>query len=329
VAAYRSAFPILRYVIRPVNRMVSAARFVTHWSRNILAPRLGNLNQHAPRELRLPTHYARSVHVTQPPRISIVTPSFKQAEFIERTIKSVLDQSYPNLEYHVQDGGSEDGTAEILERYADRLAGWESRPDSGQSEAINLGFARTSGEIMAWLNSDDIMLPGALAYVAAHFNQHPGIDVVYGHRILIDENDQQIGRWVMPAHDDDVLSWADYIPQETLFWRRSIWDKVGGQVDESFRFAMDWDLLVRFRAAGAEFHRLPRFLGAFRIHAHQKTSAAISEIGFAEMGRIRERELGRQVSHSEVRKAVSPYLLRHLIFDRAYRIKQILGISTQ
>src|SRR6202162_2378644 len=99
---------------------------------------------------------------------------------------------------------------------------------------------------MAWLNSDDIMLPGALAYVATYFNQHPGIDVVYGHRILIHENDQQNGRWVMPGHNYDLLSWADYIPQETLFWRRRIWDKVGGRVDESFRFAMDWDLLVRF-----------------------------------------------------------------------------------
>ena len=320
VEAYRSAYSVLGFAIRPVNRMVSAARFVTHRSRNMLAPRLGNLNQHAPRDLRLPTHYARSVHLTQPPRISIVTPSFKQARFIERTIKSVLDQSYPNLEYHVQDGGSEDGTTEILERYADRLAGWESRPDSGQSRAINLGFARTSGEIMAWLNSDDIMLPGALAYVAAYFNQHPKIDVLYGHRILIDENDRQIGRWVMPAHDDDVLSWADYIPQETLFWRRRIWEKVGGQVDESFRFAMDWDLLVRFRAAGAKFRRLPRFLGAFRVHPHQKTSAAISDIGHQEMARIRTRVIGHEVSYTEIGRAILPYLLRHVATDLGYAI---------
>jgi GT2 family glycosyltransferase len=329
VSAYRSTYSILRYVIRPAKHLISAAHSFAHQLRNVLGPRLGNLNQHAPRELRLPPHYAQSVHVAQPPSIAIVTPSFKQAKFIERTIRSVLDQSYPNLEYHVQDGGSEDGTKEILERYADRLARWESRADRGQAQAINLGFAKTSGEIMAWLNSDDILLPGALAYVAAYFNQHPGIDVVYGHRILIDESDQEIGRWVMPAHDDEVLSWADYIPQETLFWRRRIWDKAGGQVDESFRFAMDWDLLVRFRAAGAVFHPLPRFLGAFRIHPQQKTSAEISDIGFAEMSRIRERELGRRVSQGEVRKAVSMYLLRHLVQDRAYRIKHALGIATQ
>lgn len=329
VAVYRSAYSTLRYVIRPAKRVISAARSFAHQSRNVLGPRLGNLNQHAPRKLHLPPHYARSVHVTQPPSIAIVTPSFKQAGFIERTINSVLGQAYPNLEYHIQDGGSEDGTREILERYSDRLAGWESRADRGQAQAINLGFARTSGDIMAWLNSDDILLPGALAYVAAYFNKHPGIDVVYGHRILIDENDQEIGRWIMPAHDDEVLSWADYIPQETLFWRRRIWDKVGGRVDESFRFAMDWDLLVRFRAAGAAFHRLPRFLAAFRIHPQQKTSAEMSKIGFAEMNRIRERELGRRVTQGEIRKAVSLYLLRHLIHDHAYRIKRILGIAPQ
>jgi hypothetical protein len=141
---------------------------------------------------------------------------------------------------------------------------------------------------------------------------------VYGHRILIDENDQQIGRWVLPAHDDDVLSWADYVPQETLFSRRRICEEVGGRVDESFRFAMDWDLLVRFRADVAKFHRLPRFLGAFRIHASQKTSTAMSEIGVAEMNGSRERVLGRKVSHGEVRKAVSAYLLRHLIGQRMW-----------
>jgi hypothetical protein len=160
-----------------------------------------------------------------------------------------------------------------------------------------------------------------LAYVAAYFNQHPGIDVVYGHRILIDENDQQIGRWVLPAHDDDVLSWADYIPQETLFWRRRIWDKLGGKVDESFRFAMDWDLLVRFHAAGAKFHRLPRFLGAFRVHEQQKTSAVINGIGQQEMDRIRERLLGRVPGHKEIRKAVRPFLLKHVAVDMVYRIK--------
>ena len=143
--------------------------------------------------------------------------------------------------------------------------------------------------------------------------------------MLIDEDDRQIGRWVMPAHDDAVLSWADFVPQETLFWRRQIWDKAGGKVDESFRFALDWDLLVRFREAGARFARLPRFLGGFRIHSQQKTSASIAEIGFQEMDRIRERVLGRVPSRIEVRNAIAPYMLKHVLSDLPWRIRERLG----
>jgi|GEM_PF-504183 len=317
--AYRSAFATFKYFIRPISSIKRRLR-------NLVTPRLGNLYHHEPRELCLPSHYRKPIAIKQAPGISIVTPSFRQAEFIERTIKSVVDQAYPNLEYHVQDAASNDGTVEILERYSDQLSGWESVPDKGQSEAINSGFSRTSGEIMAWLNSDDILLPGTLGYVADYFNRHPEIDVIYGHRILIDENDKQIGRWIVPRHDDKVLSWADYVPQETMFWRRSIWEKAGSQIDESFRFAMDWDLLIRFREAGARFARLPRFLGAFRIHPHQKTSAAISEIGFQEMDRIRERVHGRVPSSLEVRKAVLPYLLKHVITDVGWRIRNRLGV---
>ena len=333
VEGYRAAFSILRVVLGPLNRVAGAARRAARRAARVparlLAPRLGNLNQHAPVELKLPPHYARITAPADAPRISLVTPSFRQAHFIERTLASVLDQGYPNLEYHVQDGASDDGTREILERYASRLTSWESRPDSGQTEAINRGFARTTGgEIMGWLNSDDILLPGALAYVADFFARHPEVDVVYGHRLLIDEDGRQIGRWILPAHSDAVLSWADFVPQETLFWRRRIWDKAGGRVDESFRFAMDWDLLVRFRDAGARFVRLPRFLGGFRIHAHQKTSAVISDIGFKEMDRIRERALGRLPTPLEIRKAVLPYLLKHCAADFRWRLRNRLGATS-
>jgi len=258
------------------------------------------------------------------PKISIVTPSFKHARFIERTIKSVLNQNYPNLEYFVQDGGSHDGTAEILSYYENQLLKWESRPDSGQSQAINYGFTNTNGEIMAWVNSDDLLLPGTLDYIADYFNQHPEIDVVYGNRILIDENDNQIGRWIMPQHNDDVLSWQDYIPQETLFWRRDIWERAGGCIDESYQFAMDWDLLVRFREAGARFSRLPRFLGCFRIHSHQKTLITINDVGLKEMDRIRERSLGYVPSRNAIRLHTWPYLIRHIITDRWWLIRSSL-----
>ena len=178
---------------------------------------------------------------------------------------------------------------------------------------------------MAWLNSDDLLLPGALAVVADYFNLHPDVDVVYGNRLLIDENDMEIGRWIMPGHDSDVLSWVDYIPQETLFWRRSIWDKAGGQIDESFKFAMDWDLLVRLRDAGAKFAHIPRFLGAFRVHEQQKTSAAMNETGLQEMDRIHKRLHARVPHEIEIQKATLPFLRRHILADMLFRIKARFG----
>ena len=175
---------------------------------------------------------------------------------------------------------------------------------------------------MAWLNSDDLLLPGSIATVIEYFNKHPDIDVVYGNRLMINDDDMEIGRWILPDHCEKTLPWADYIPQETLFWRRSIWDKAGGKIDESFRFAMDWDLLTRFHNAGAKFGHIPQFLGAFRVHPQQKTSSAMDEIGLKEMTIIRERELGYTPTRKEIRKAILPFMLRHLFFDLKYRVKQ-------
>lgn len=324
VNQYRMAFQIFGYLLRPANRIKAATAGIRNRLRAIVAPRLGNLYQHAPRPMCIPMQYGQAIALTGTPKISIVTPSYSQASFIARTIDSILNQNYPNLEYFVQDGGSTDGTVDVLHEYSGRLAGWASAPDGGQSHAINLGFAKTSGGIMAWLNSDDILLPGALAYVADFFTRHPEVDVVYGNRLLIDENDMEIGRWILPGHDGNALSWADYVPQETLFWRRAIWEKVGG-INESFRFAMDWDLLVRFREAGARFAHIPRFLGAFRIHEQQKTSAVINETGFQEMNRIRERIHGRVPSRKQIHKAVLPFLTRHVVVDLCYRIKRRTG----
>jgi len=278
------------------------------------------LKQHQPRPLVVPRARDGAPAAPARARISLVTPSYNQAQFVERTILSVLEQDYPNLEYVVQDGGSRDGTVDILRRYARQLR-WESRRDGGQAQAINRGFEGTSGEIMAWLNSDDVLFPGALAYVADFFERHPEVDVIYGHRILIDEDGRQIGRWVLPAHSDRVLSWADFVPQETLFWRRGMWEKAGGRVDESFHFAMDWDLLLRFRDAGARFARVPCFLGAFRVHGKQKTVAEISDVGIREMDRLRERVLGHVPSEDEVRKALLPYLLKHVAIDMRWKLR--------
>lgn len=326
--AYRATFIMAGWIVVPLNHAILAARSFARGTASALVPRLGVLYQHPPLEMRLPERYARATAAADSPKISIVTPSFKQAAFIERTIRSVVEQGYPNLEYYVQDGGSDDGTVDVLERCEKLMTGWESRPDRGQAQAINRAFARTHGQIMAYLNSDDILLPGALAYVAEFFARHPDVDVVYGNRIVIDEQDKQIGRWILPGHDDKVLSWADFVPQETLFWRRRIWEKSGGRMDESFQFALDWDLLVRFRDAGARFARLPRFLGGFRVHAQQKTTASIAVTGFEEMNRIRQRALGRVPTSVEVRKAVAPYLMKHMAADLQWKLAARLGLQS-
>jgi glycosyltransferase involved in cell wall biosynthesis len=279
----------------------------------MLLPRLNVLHQHPPRPLRARRLPDLRTGSEPPPAISIVTPSFQQGRFLRHTLGSVVEQAYPRLEYFVQDGGSTDESAAILREFDGQLSGWESAADRGQAHAINVAFERTSGEIMAWLNSDDLLLPGALRYVAQFFARNPEVSVVYGNRILIDDQGLEVGCWVLPNHQAEVLPWADYIPQETLFWRRSAWEKVGGRLDESLHFAIDWDLLLRFQTAGVRFAHLPHFLGAFRLHAEQKTSAHMDTLGKREMADLRRKYLGYVPSELEIHTQVAGFLYRHLL----------------
>jgi GT2 family glycosyltransferase len=284
-------------------------------------PRLGVLRQHQPIRAHIPDYYGLKLRLpADPPVLSIITPTRNQGAFIERTLRSVLDQGYTRLEYIVQDGGSEDETLDILGRYRRQLGHIDSGKDNGIGQGLNRGFEHATGDILAYLNSDDLLLKGSLHFVAAFFAEHPDIDVVYGHRLIVDSRGDEVGRWVLPLHDDAVMPWVDYIPQETLFWRRQIWERVGSQIDESFRFAVDWELLLRFRQAGARFARLPRFLGAFRVHADQKTSRQINDIGMREMQRLRDRYLGRAVSGMEIADETQPYLQRHVVYHKLYRL---------
>ncbi|MEY3773817.1 MAG: Hyaluronan synthase [Verrucomicrobiota bacterium] len=246
------------------------------------------------------------------PALTIVTPSFQQAAFLGETMSSVLDHPPPRLAYIVQDGGSTDGSCDLINHQAGRLHSWRSAPDRGQADAIARGFAKTSGgpdDVMAWINSDDFYLPGALGFVADYFARHPEVEVIYGHRILVDENSQEIGRWFLPKHDPEVLRLNDFVPQETMFWRRRVWDKIGG-IDPTFKFALDWDLLLRFQAAGAKIVRVPYFLACFRIHSAQKTSAQMHSVGQHEINRLRERTFGRPFPPAELE--TNPTLLRYL-----------------
>lgn len=280
--------------------------------------RLGVLHQHPPRPFATPGPPRKPVAPASP-TISIVTPSYQQAPFLEASLKSVIDQNYPKLEYIVMDGGSQDGSAEIIRQHAPHLVYWQSQKDGGHSAALIDGFSRSTGEIMAWLNSDDLYLPGVLAYVADYFRKHPEVDAVYGHRVLINEVGHEVGRWFLPPHDGTMLLWSDYIPQETWFWRRRIYEKCGG-LDTTMRFSMDWDLLLRMQRAGAVFHRLPEFLGAFRVHEAQKSQAIINDVGAQDNALLRQRELGIHFHEADLQRRSTAFQLRALRTMRFWQL---------
>ncbi len=219
------------------------------------------------------------------PTISIVTPSYQHGPFLEWTLRSVILQDYPKLEYVVMDGGSTDQTSGILARYRPQLAHVESAPDRGQADAIVRGFAHTSGEIMAYLNSDDVLAPGALPFVAQFFAENLDVDVIYSHRVFMNQDGIVEAYWILPPHSNELMKRWDYIPQETCFWRRSAYEAVGG-IDSSFQFAMDYDLFVRFMERRG-LHRVNRFLGAFRRHTAGKTSALVEGEVHPEVARVR------------------------------------------
>ncbi len=297
-------------LIASAGRRAMARRF---W----LRPPMWTFEQHPPRLLELGSFPSAPPLSASAPHIAMVTPSYNQARFLGATIDSVLAQGYPNLHYHVQDGGSKDGTVEMLASRGDSIS-WNSEPDTGQSQAINRGFAGTDSDIMAYLNSDDMLLPGTLAYVANFFQARTDVDIVYGHRVFIDMDGLEIGRAVLPAHHAKTLLYADYVPQETMFWRRRVWDAIG-PIDESFHYALDWDFILRAQKKRFKFVRLPRFLACFRVHDQQKTAATYA-VGVAEMSTLRERSLGFLPNQMDIRRAILPYVARQLAYHWSFRL---------
>ena len=245
------------------------------------------------------------------PLISIVTPSFNQAHFIEATIRSVLEQDYPAVEYIIMDGGSRDGSVDIIRNYADRLASWVSENDNGQTDALNKGFARAKGEILAWINSDDTYEPGALAAAAQYLIEHPQIGMVYADTNFIDQSGQKIGRF--PAAQTDYRRLRQgyvHIPQQSSFFRADLWRQVG-PLDQDFYFAMDYDLWVRL-AKLAPLAYLPGQTWAnFRLHTSGKTVLADDRC-WPEMLKVHFRDGGsffsQIVAKYYVRKLVAPLL---------------------
>lgn len=288
--------------------------------KRILRPGIGQLGTYSPRPVSLRFVQPYNQLPVQAPRITIVVPSFNQGRFIGATLRSIIDQQYPNLELIVVDGGSTDNTLAVIKEYEAHLAWWVSELDSGQTAAINKGFMRSTGEIMAWINSDDLVASGTLHQVAAYFCNHPETQAVYGDRILINEEGLEIGRWILPRHSSRVLKWADFIPQETLYWTRNAWNLIGAQLDETFRFAMDWDFLLRLTAKRINIQHLPVFMGLFRIHHQQKTSSQMSSIGQQEIRIIRRRELGFQPSRRQLILKTVPFLLAAKFHELSFKL---------
>lgn len=230
------------------------------------------------------------------PRISIITPSFNQVQFLERTILSILNQGYPNLEYIIIDGGSTDGSVDLIKKYAKHLKYWVSEKDDGQSQAINNGLKRATGDWVAWQNSDDIFYPGTFESLAnaARKNRHSSL--IIGNMNLIDERDEVINdlKYVTPTYQS-LLAEGMVLTNQAAFWRRSIHEKIG-YLNEDLHYGFDYEWFLRLLQNGRATH-VNRIWGGLRMHSQTKTSQfqALFDTEYAE---ILE---GRQLSKTQLR----------------------------
>ena len=235
------------------------------------------------------------------PKISIITPSYNQALFLEETIRSVLDQGYPDLEYIVIDGGSTDGSVEIIQKYASRLAYWVSEEDSGQVEAIQKGLNRATGEIIAWLNSDDLYTPGTLHRISRVF-QEPEVAFTYGKCEFIDDKGSPMYSW--PYHEELDLKTVithNFLPQPSCFWRMDVYRTVG-PLNATLHYAFDYEYWLRILLAGYKTTSVPVVFSLYRLHDESKTCTAQAKFE-EEMVQIHDALLPER--SAAVRKAVA------------------------
>ena len=250
--------------------------------------------------------------MTDLPLVSIITPSFNQAPYIEFTIRSVLSQDYPRIEYIIVDGGSTDGTIDIIKKYEGKdgatpsIARWVSEKDKGQTDAINKGFGRATGEILAWINSDDTYEPGAVSAAVKYLLENPKVGMVYGDCNFINENGVVIGKFNSAQTSYRLIRQGYvHIPQQTMFFRADLWKQVG-PLDPSFYFAMDYDLWTRILAR-SEIKYVSQTWANFRLHTSGKTIMADDRC-WPEMVRVHYRDGGSFFS-----VIVAKYYMRKLI----------------
>jgi len=254
------------------------------------------------------------------PKISVVTPSYNQGRFIEETIRSVLLQGYPNLEYIIIDGGSTDGTLDIIRKYQDMLAYWVSEPDSGQGYAINKGFDKATGDIFAWINSDDYYYPGAFSAVGQAFRQHPGLSLVHGYEHYVDENGEFLQEVFPPFKNarTTTLYFGHPLLQVSCFWRAGAYHSVGG-LDERFHYHLDYDLFLRMSYKYKSMY-ISRCIGAFRRYPEQKCRPELREQFVLEYRRAIEKFL-KQAELSTLSRRLLGWWLKGLLYWR-YEMKE-------
>ncbi len=251
------------------------------------------------------------------PRITIITPSFNQGQYLEATIKSVLDQNYPNLEFIIMDGGSKDNSVEVIRRYKKRLTYWESRPDRGQTHAINKGLAMATGDIINWLNSDDLLSPGALRQLAQAWKSRPDTDILFGDYAAVDAGgDLVYTRKVAPYHPAALIWGRQLSSQPAVFFSKKLIDRLG-PLDESLTFCMDTEFWSRAALNCAVFKQIRSQLGITRVHGDAKTTRLQHTLKSEhEAILVRTRNLGRLPSR--VRSFV------FLIMNRFWRLAAAL-----
>lgn len=252
-------------------------------------------------------------------KISVITPSYNQSVFLERTIQSVISQNYPHFEYIIFDGKSSDSSVEIIKKYEKHLTYWVSEPDRGQSDAINKGFQKAKGDLYCWLNSDDVLMPGTLKKVSDIFKTYPDVKIITGNVVYIDENDFIVKcvsvpkqRWFFYKHS------VGFFTAPAIFFKRELYEKVGG-LDINLHYSMDIDLWHKFRLAGAKVYHINEYLGGFRVHISSKTGARMLGI----------KKIFEHPETTLIRSRYIPNVSKNTIrlFRLIYKIWQIVNLN--